>query len=146
MKTQSVYLIRCPYLKCPDFTVLPRQILPDKFGGVLHSSEAIWPITYLCQICGRTFAVPVESIRLEDVETEGHSPLVWYEFSNGRTDSPVRFSIYSKELDPWHLKNPSWDRAVETVLKPSGLWLDTYGELAYVNVDSRLDGNVKCLY
>jgi hypothetical protein len=97
-------------------------------------------------MCGRTSEVPVGAINVEEVETRSRSPLVWYEFSNGLTDSPIRFSIYSKEADLWHRNNPTFERVVETVLNPSGLWRESSGKVAYVNVDSRLDENLACFF
>ena len=139
MPIQREYVFHCQTPECRDYTVLPHRSHLGTFDDQLDPSKGIWPITYLCQSCGHVSVVPAGMIRPEDIEAQARSPLVWYEFSNGLQHSLERFSIYSKESQPEYLDHLVWDRAVKTVLEPSGLWRDSYGKLAYVNVDPWLD-------
>lgn len=139
MPIQNVYLIRCPNPECRDYNVLPRQILLNKFGGLLGPTIDIWPITYLCQRCGQTSEVPYESIRQENAETHGHNQLVRYDFSSGQSGSSKHFRIYCKETQPFRTDGDIYPeeagQAIERVLKPSGLWKDSYGDRIYVSIE-----------
>lgn len=137
MPIERVYLFHCFTPRCHDYAVLPRQSHLGKFDDQLCPSTGIWPINYLCQKCGQMSSVPIQAIHPAELETQDQSPLIWYQFSNGQPNSLVRIEVYSKELDPYFVESPDANRAIEFVLKLSGLWQDSYGHSIRVAIDSR---------
>jgi hypothetical protein len=136
MTIQRVCLFRCSNAKCSIDIVLPRQSHLGQFDDLANPATGIWPITYLCQRCGRVSEVPAEAIRQEISGTRDRGPLFRYDFSNGRPDSPARFVIYTQENKPDTVNAEDARQAVERILKPSGLWRESYGPVEHIAIDA----------
>ena len=135
MSVQRVYVIHCPNNKCPDYTALPLRSLPEKFGGPPNQAKDIWPITYLCLRCKQLSVVPDGAIHRATVETRDQSQLIRYDFSNGPPNSAKHCRIYAKGK---RIDNPNQQdarKAIERILKPSGLWKDSNGTAEHVSID-----------
>jgi hypothetical protein len=74
-------------------------------------------------------------IRPEDVETDGHTRLVRYDFANGPTDKLQKFRIYSRENDPFYIANPDPNRVIERVLIPSKIWEASFGTAVQESIE-----------
>lgn len=83
--------------------------------------------------------VPEEMIRLGAPKGRGQFQLVRYDFSNEQSGTLRHVGIYTKEkksLNPVQaIDQLDANEAIENVLKPSGLWQDSYGEKIYASID-----------
>jgi hypothetical protein len=68
--------------------------------------------------------------------------LVRYDFSSDQSGSLVTFAIYSKERRLYRtspdIRREDANGAIEHVLKPFGVWLDSYGDTIQVSIDPGL--------
>jgi hypothetical protein len=137
--TGSAFAIRCCQAKsCRNRTkqtVLPRQSHLGKFEDQPNPAKDIWPITYLCQQCGKLSVVCADMIHPVIVQKPGQSRLFRYDFSNGQPDSLVRLTIYTEEPKPAQINLEDSTRAIERILKPFGLWKSEYGMPQNVGIE-----------
>ena len=139
MNVPPVYLVRCPTKGCPVRIVLPPQILPEKYAGQLNPSIHIWPINYLCHRCGQTSLIPDEAIHQEAYEKPDQNQLIRYLFSNGRLDSLERVWLYTTENEEFEDFQQTGEQSIERILKPSGIWDDSWGPAQRMRVEFARD-------
>lgn len=115
--------------------VLLHQSHLGTFDDQINPSTDTWPITYLCQKCGRTCVVYAGMNYRVVVQQPVHNRLVRYEFSNGQLDSPVRLTIYTKEKKPEQINLEDPQQAIDRILKPFGSWNNADGMPHNVGID-----------
>jgi hypothetical protein len=142
MPIERVHLFRCPNQKCSNYAVLPRQSHLGTFADQPSPAKDIWPIRYLCRSCGLASEIPAQAIHPEEAEMPEQNQLVRYDFSSDQSGSLVSFAIYSKERRLYRtspdIRREDAYGAIEHVLKPFGIWLDSYGDTIQVSIDSGL--------
>lgn len=139
MPTEQLYLFGCPTPKCRAQIPLPRQSHLGKFDGPSNLATDVWPLAYLCLYCGQLSWVPAKAIRQKTSEKLAQGQLFRYDFSNGRPDDLHRFVVYTLENKPDTVNTEDARTAVRRILKPSGLWRDSYGTVRQIGIEAIKD-------
>ncbi|MGB6690474.1 MAG: hypothetical protein WBE76_21780 [Terracidiphilus sp.] len=133
--------IQCP--NCGRYTVLPPRSHLGTFDNEASPSKDIWPINYLCLRCGQLSVIPAQTIRSARPGKQDQYQVVRYDFASVQSGTLRHIALYTREKtdsSTYRIANQAVaDEAVENVLKPSGLWQESYGDRVNVSIDWGLE-------